>query len=414
MDKLVSAETTDGGKLREAATAKNDQKILVHILDKDCVALEVKYHKRCYERYTSCIRHAGPEDEEKYESRKYIKSFESFCEYVKQEVVDGHNIVYMSRLKDEFVKTVQTIDNQDASNYKTLRLKKRLQDRLPQLVFHKPTRRFTSEIVYAEDMSQGAVAERALHSEEQHDLDRMDDDEDDQEEVKEAPRVDDRKITLKELYAVALGLKENIRSSCASWYDQWPPLASDITGENVRKIVNPCLFNFIAWVLGYSDEPEECEYVDLDEELAVKVFSICQDLIYNSSRGKFQTPKSLVLAMTVRQLSGCSGLIRILNGLGHCVSLSSTMAFDTALAQLVVNTSDIIPREFASNEPVNLVYDNIDFGEDIKKQTHVTNGIITQQIRSENQKVRTDNQDQKETARNTSTAIRCNAIQYWN
>ena len=70
MDKLVSAETTDGGKLREAATAKNDQKILVHILDKDCVALEVKYHKRCYERYTSCIRHAGPEDEEKYESRK--------------------------------------------------------------------------------------------------------------------------------------------------------------------------------------------------------------------------------------------------------------------------------------------------------------------------------------------------------
>lgn len=118
----------------------------------------------------------------------------------------------------------------------------------------------------------------------------------------------------------------------------------------------------------------------------VKVFSICQDLIYNSSRGKFQTPKSLALAMTVRQLSGCSGLIHILNGLGHCVSLSSTMAFDTALAQLVVNTSDIIPREFAANEAVNLVYDNIDFGEDIKKQTHVTNGIITQQIRSENQR----------------------------
>ena len=84
--------------------------------------------------------------------------------------------------------------------------------------------------------------------------------------------------------------------------------------------------------------------------------------------------------------AACSGLIRILNGLGHCVSLSSTMAFDTALAQLVLNTSDIIPREFAANEAINLVYDNIDFGEDIKKQTHVTNGIITQQIRSENQR----------------------------
>jgi hypothetical protein len=125
----------------------------------------------------------------------------------------------MSKLKGEFLKRVKAIDNEDASNYETFRLKKRLQDRFPQLVFY-------------------------------------------------------------------------------SFF-----------------------FN---------------------------VFSICQDLIYNSSRGKFQTPKSLALAMTVRQLSGCSGLIRILNGLGHCISLSSTMAFDTALTQFVINTSDIIPREFAA------------------------------------------------------------------
>ena len=85
-----------------------------------------------------------------------MKSFESFCEYVRQKVVDGYNIVYMSRLKDEFLKRVRAIDNEDASNYKTFRLKKRLQDRFPQLVFHKPRRRFTSEIVYAEDMNQGS------------------------------------------------------------------------------------------------------------------------------------------------------------------------------------------------------------------------------------------------------------------
>ena len=35
-------------------------------------------------------------------------------------------------------------------------------------------------------------------------------------------------------------------------------------------------------------------------------------------------------------------------------------------------------REFVATEYVNLVYDNIDFGEEIDKQTHVTNGIITQ------------------------------------
>ena len=104
----------------------------------------------------------------------------------------------------------------------------------------------------------------------------------------------------------------------------------------------------------------------------------------NSSKGRSQTPKSFALAIAVRQLSGCSDIIRILNGLGHCVSLSSTMSYDTAIAQLVIDTTDIIPREFIASEAINLVYDNIDFGEDIKKQTHVTNGIITQKITSEN------------------------------
>ena len=161
---------------------------------------------------------------------------------------------------------------EDASNYKAFRLKKRLQSRFPQLVFHKPKRKRTSEIVYAEEISEGAVAERVVYYGE-----LSDSDDDEEGEITKEPIVDERKIELKDLYSVALELKENIRSSSASWYEQWPPLASDITGENVRQIVSPRLFNFISWVLGYSDEPEECNYVDLDEELAVKVFSICQD-----------------------------------------------------------------------------------------------------------------------------------------
>jgi hypothetical protein len=60
-------------------------------------------------------------------------------------------------------------------------------------------------------MSQCAVAERTLKSEEQNDLEKMDDDVDEEGEVTEAPKIDDRKITLKELYAIALGLKENNR-----------------------------------------------------------------------------------------------------------------------------------------------------------------------------------------------------------
>lgn len=84
--------------------------------------------------------------------------------------------------------------------------------------------------------------------------------------------------------------------------------------------------------------------------------------------------------MAVRQISGCSVLINILNGLGHCVSLSTVMAYDTALAQLNINSNTIVPKEFIEEMLVNLVFDNIDFGEEAAKQTHVTNGIITQKI----------------------------------
>ena len=174
-------------------------------------------------------------------------------------------------------------------------------------------------------------------------MDETDDDEEEEDLLDDTKlRKESQKVTIKDLYFAALELRNNIHSNSESWYKQWPSAASDIRGEIVRKVVSPLLFNFISWLLGYSDELQESGYVDMDEELAVKVFSVCQDLVYNSSKGRSQTPKSLAIAIAVRQLSGCSDVIRILNGLGHCVSLSSTLSYDTAIAQLAFDKTDII------------------------------------------------------------------------
>ena len=250
-------------------------------------------------------------------------------------------------------------------------------------MFHKPKGKYNSEIVFLEDVNQGTVVERVLPETD----DQSDEDTDHEDEIDEAndcmaERIkNQQRVPLRDLYLVALGLRENIRKNCASWFNQWPSLASDITGDSIKKVVSSLLFNFVVWLLSYSDKPEEATYVDTDEKLAIKVFSICQDLIYNYSKGKTQTPNSLALAMSVWQISECSNLISILNDLEHCVSLSSTMAYDTALAQLTMNSSDDnTPREFIAKEAINLAYDNIDFQEDIKEKTHVTNGIITQKI----------------------------------
>ena len=58
-------------------------------------------------------------------------------------------------------------ENKDASHYKTFRLKWRLQERFPQLVFHKPKRQYYSDIVFSEDVNQGSVVERALTEDDQ-------------------------------------------------------------------------------------------------------------------------------------------------------------------------------------------------------------------------------------------------------
>ncbi len=131
----------DGGKLKEAATKKADESILIQIADKDLVALEVKYHKRCYEKYTSFLRHShstrSNDNEAKKSECKYEESFNVFCEeFIKEKVIKQENIFYMKRLRGEFVRTVKCVENLDGSSYRTFRLKERLRKRFPRLVFH--------------------------------------------------------------------------------------------------------------------------------------------------------------------------------------------------------------------------------------------------------------------------------------
>uniref|UniRef100_A0A1A7XAZ1 Uncharacterized protein n=1 Tax=Iconisemion striatum TaxID=60296 RepID=A0A1A7XAZ1_9TELE len=49
---LVQAQTSSAGRLQKAAEIKQDDSILLHIKDKDCVSLGVRYHKCCYKQYT--------------------------------------------------------------------------------------------------------------------------------------------------------------------------------------------------------------------------------------------------------------------------------------------------------------------------------------------------------------------------
>ena len=120
------AETIDAGLLRTAAERKNDERILVQIQGKDCVALEVRYHKVCYCNYTIFLtRETKKQSETERSTSVYEKSYDVF-----------------------FKKVIEDTENVDISKYRDFKLKQRLMKSYPQLLFCVPKMRNVSEIVY--------------------------------------------------------------------------------------------------------------------------------------------------------------------------------------------------------------------------------------------------------------------------
>ena len=108
----------------------------------------------------------------------------------------------------------------------------------------------------------------------------------------------------------------------------------------------------------------------------IVIMSIAQDLIYHANKGNNPTPKSMALAMAVRQITGSERMISILNGLGHCVSHSSVLRHDTALAEKSLNTSKELSERVMPGKFATVVVDNADFGEEEKYQTPIINMIV--------------------------------------
>ena len=83
------------------------------------------------------------------------------------------------------------------------------------------------------------------------------------------------------LYHASMLLKKTISSIQGLQIPQ-PPVASDITMENVQKIVTPTLFNFLALTLGFSDEAQIDSYVVVTDKQKSRIFSLVQDMIFIS------------------------------------------------------------------------------------------------------------------------------------
>ena len=341
-------ETIDGGHLREAAEAKNDEEILRHIRGKDCVAAEVRYHNHCYKKYVNFLNHTNA-DAKAPGDVMYTISHNLFCgQIVMERLLKKKEILYVTDLCKLFIQIVKDAEGLNASHYRPHRLKKRLQKSFPQLSFQMPFARSKSEIVFAEMLTSGELAERhEIVENYNYDLREESGDEHDVEDLYMKPS--NQANNLLYLYTTSMTLR-NLVQDVPPFSSKWPLDVSEITIENALEIVPVELFNFMALILGFSEEPCLDKRVPLSQESRVKVLSLCQDIIYISSKGKMQIPKHLSLAMAVRQITGSAKAIKLLNGFGHCVSYSSVLALDTAFATANLNNPSLVPKsEIAGN-----------------------------------------------------------------
>ena len=291
----MQCELVDGGQLLEAARLKKDHNILHHIENRDCVAIEVKYHASCHREYTRFLSREEPTRGQM--EQLYAQSCEEFCKYaIDGRIIRDKEIFRLTKLKKMFDKAVIDIEGKDSSGYKTWNLKKRLTKRYPVAS--------TREFVYVDNLSTDKLIEDSTRLQEStigSETDSTDtDDTADSISQKEhppqrsAPVPDGNKkesmhvpilSTLRDRFATALDIKQEIANVSTSTLP-WPPTASDLNLDIARRIIPPKLFNFIAWIVSASEDPTDDEFVQVTEVESRRILAIAQDVVFLASKGK--------------------------------------------------------------------------------------------------------------------------------
>lgn len=164
-----------GRTLLEAAKIRADQRLIVALSEQDPVAIELCYHRTCYNyrTYTNTkqIEVIKKNPEGKLESRdQYDDAFQLLKSEVEPKLFARLEVFRMSDLRQRYVEilSLQGIQNPlDRSE----KLKVRMQKAYPgRISFWHPRYRSEAEIVYCDEVSKGAIIECGLNRSIENDM----------------------------------------------------------------------------------------------------------------------------------------------------------------------------------------------------------------------------------------------------
>ena len=108
----------------------------------------------------------------------------------------------------------------------------------------------------------------------------------------------------------------------------WPPQSSDLEPEKFE--MPPKLGQFLKCLMTGQKNEEQ-----MNNRSARIRLSLAQDVVYNVTKGRVKTPKSVLLATVVKQLTSNTEIINTLNKLGHGVSYSILSEMHTENAYII-------------------------------------------------------------------------------
>ena len=111
----------------------------------------------------------------------------------------------------------------------------------------------------------------------------------------------------------------------------FPPSPEDLSEEKIYIPI--ALFNFFYAECSYDEMNLEKRVHIPPSNLLRKVLSIGQDLAYCVNNGRLKAPKHISLPMAVKQITGSTKVVTLLNRFGHGISESELAEYESAMAE---------------------------------------------------------------------------------
>ena len=141
-----------------------------------------------------------------------------------------------------------------------------------------------------------------------------------------------------------------------------------VSKASAEEIVPESLFMLISLLYtGYQEEFQEWH-----DDVKTRILSICQDIIFLSSREHKLTPKNIGIGLTVHQATRSKQLLQLLHAAGHSVNYDTVLRMDNTIANDVLERykesgNVFVPRNFTGTTDLagdtRFAADNIDINE---------------------------------------------------